>query len=541
MTDVKSADGTNATIGYEQVAPGAPLSGPAPPAPPLAPPVAPPVQARPGLSPFSTPQRNPVPGARPAPPPGASRAVLPQSRPPVPAARPAVVAPSAAPPLVTDAVVASPRDGSLDATVAFEPPVVPSRNATERLAESSLHATADTMAADAMPTLANAPPASVGTAGGTRHTTVLPRIEGEGEIVRLVASERTRYESVKALGAGGMGEVVLVRDHDIDRTVAIKRLLPDMQHASTIARFVEEIHTVGQLEHPNIVPIHDVGVDEKGRFFFVMKFVDGETLESIIEKLIEGDRQYELKYSYEKRIEIFIGLLHALQFAHARGIVHRDIKPANVMVGRFGEVVLMDWGIARPIEGRELPVPKSDESAADTALPERKRAFRTRHGALIGTPAYMSPEQARGANAEIDVRSDLYSATVLFHEFVSLQHYLHHQETIPGMIATIVDPEPTKVLALFGKNAPAELQHFCNRGMQKKPEDRWQSADEMILELHNILEGRVRVQCHATMTKRISREAGRFVDRHPHLAFVSLVAGLSLFVFSVVEVVRAIV
>src|SRR4029077_11444666 len=125
---------------------------------------------------------------------------------------------------------------------------------------------------------------------------------------------RTRYEPSKVLGAGGMGEVVLVSDHDIDRKVAIKRLLPELTDQATLARLVDEIRTVGRLEHPNIVPIHDVGVDEAGRYFFVMKYVEGETLETIIEKLAARDPAYTARFSVEARIEIFLGLLHALEY-----------------------------------------------------------------------------------------------------------------------------------------------------------------------------------------------------------------------------------
>src|SRR5262249_13795396 len=136
----------------------------------------------------------------------------------------------------------------------------------------------------------------------------------------LSLESRSRYEPTKLLGAGGMGEVVLVTDHDIERKVALKRLLPEMTDPSILARFVDEIRTVGRLEHPNIVPIHDVGVDELGRYFFVMKYVEGETLESIIEKLQAGDPKYVEKYSIEVRIELFLGVLHALSYAHERGI-----------------------------------------------------------------------------------------------------------------------------------------------------------------------------------------------------------------------------
>src|SRR5690606_23290345 len=133
---------------------------------------------------------------------------------------------------------------------------------------------------------------------------------------------------------------------------AVKRLL-DEDNPHAVARFIDEVRTVGSLEHPNIVPIHDVGVDEDGSLFFVMKYVEGETLASIIEKLAKGDRECHSRYNCEARLDVFTGRLRARQYAHGQGLVHRDIKPENLMIGRYGEVVVMDWGIAHAIRGQE--------------------------------------------------------------------------------------------------------------------------------------------------------------------------------------------
>ena len=164
-----------------------------------------------------------------------------------------------------------------------------------------------------------------------REITVLPLVEIRGEQVELVRRSNARYEKIKDLGKGGMGEVSLVRDNDIGRVVALKRLYrPPTADQSSLLRFISEVRTVGQLEHPNIVPIHDVGLDENGNYYFVMKYVDGETLENIINKLAEGDPYYHQRYPVDVRLEIFMGLLRALQYAHDQGIVHRDGKPTPV-------------------------------------------------------------------------------------------------------------------------------------------------------------------------------------------------------------------
>jgi serine/threonine protein kinase len=372
------------------------------------------------------------------------------------------------------------------------------------------------------------------------RTTILPHVDGDGAGIQLSLESRSRYEPTKLLGAGGMGEVVLVRDHDIERKVALKRLLPEMTDPAILARFVDEIRTVGRLEHPNIVPIHDVGVDELGRYFFVMKYVEGETLESIIAKLAEGDPAYRAKYSIEVRIGLFLGLLHALEYAHAQGVVHRDIKPANVMVGRFGEVVLMDWGVSKPLEAQ-----RDAAAGAEGAIvgeDRRARMYTTRVGSLIGTPAYMSPEQARGENDKVDTRSDLYSAMVLFHELAGLHHYLTDQPDLDAMLAAVV-AEEFGFFKLLGLKYPAgsppgELLHLIYKGLQKDPAQRFQSAGELIGALHGVLEGRAPVQCHITLTKRAYRELGRLVDRSPWLGFAMLLGFVATFVFAGVELVR---
>jgi serine/threonine-protein kinase len=183
--------------------------------------------------------------------------------------------------------------------------------------------------------------------GDGGRSTVLPRVESGPGVARVVLAGKPRYEPVRPLGAGGQAEVTLARDQDIDRQVAMKRLLPERVSDDAVLRFAEEIRTVGQLEHPNIVPIHDVGVDGDGQYYFVMKYVEGETLEAVIAKLREGDAAYLRKYTPEYRLQICNEILRGVEHAHGLGILHRDLKPANIMIGSLGEVVIMDWGIAR--------------------------------------------------------------------------------------------------------------------------------------------------------------------------------------------------
>ncbi|MBK9263603.1 MAG: serine/threonine protein kinase [Polyangiaceae bacterium] len=380
------------------------------------------------------------------------------------------------------------------------------------------------------------------TSGG--RTTVLPRILGNGSGLEVVSETRNRYEPLKLLGSGGMGEVLLVQDQDIARKVAVKRLLPEARDPMLLARFVDEIRTVGRLEHPNIVPVHDVGVDEVGRYFFVMKYVEGETLEQIIRKLAEGDAEYHRNYTFERRVEIMISVLNALEYAHANGVIHRDIKPANVMVGRYGEVVLMDWGIAKPMDSTRDLAQGPDATLGNEN--ERGRMYMTHVGSLVGTPAYMSPEQARGELDKIDVRSDLYSAAVMLHEFVTCRHYLADETTTEGLLKAIkeqeLEPGDLHKSCSLQSSLPAELVYVSLKGMAKDPGKRaYASASDFVAALQNVLAGTFSVTCKTTMTKRMFREMARAVDRYPRLSFYSFVGVVLAVIFAVFEAVRLVV
>ncbi len=360
------------------------------------------------------------------------------------------------------------------------------------------------------PASAPAAPLSVSMRASTARTTVLPRVADRSGAAPV---DRLRYEEMRPLGAGGQAEVTLTRDHDIDRVVAIKRLLPDRRDDAAVLRFTEEIRTVGQLEHPNIVPIHDVGVDGDGQYFFVMKYVDGETLDAIIARLRAGDPAYLRRYTAEYRLQICNEVLRGVQYAHELGVLHRDLKPSNVMVGAMGEVVIMDWGLAKRIAA---PEPAPVEQRASRATSERARLFETQAGALLGTPAYMSPEQAAGR--VIDARSDLYSLAVVFYEFLCLRHPRAQCESVAEMIAAVCE-EPIgklQILGDFGRvGAPAALAHFVRHALDRDPQQRYPSAAAMRERLESVRDGVAPIECHVTFTQRVLHAIERAVDRRP--------------------------
>ncbi|HEY3354314.1 MAG TPA: serine/threonine-protein kinase [Polyangia bacterium] len=427
----------------------------------------------------------------------------------------------------------SPDENLSNATVAWRPGAGATAGTTPRArpAETAFAATvAQSDAPAAAPTAPAAATAAPAATTVAARTTVLPRVALVGARPTLVREDRLRYEQVDRLGQGVMGEVVKTRDNDIGRLVALKRLRPEVRDTGAVVRFVDEIRTIGQLEHPNIVPIHDVGVDEQGDHYFVMKFVDGETLESIIHQLAEGDPEYHRRYPFERRIELFGQICEAIHYAHSHGIIHRDLKPANVMVGRYGEVVVMDWGLAKKIHGADVAVEPAPEATAPPAGADGDVA-RTAAGALLGTPAYMAPEQARAQPA--DERSDVYSLCVLLYELLALRHYLGDKKTWAEVLAgviSVVPPMPSRVKSPHQPLVPMDLSWFVKKGMAKLPEDRYQSVAEMLERLARRREGVIPIQCHVTFIKRVNGEWNRFVDRHP----VVVTIGLSLAVLGLI-------
>src|SRR5262245_1778283 len=202
----------------------------------------------------------------------------------------------------------------------------------------------------------------------------------------------TRYELVSVLGRGGMGVVYLARDMTLDREVALKVVDWSVDEASR-ERLAREARILARLEHPGIVPVHDFGQLADGRLFYAMKRVRGDRL----------DRWLAGHPSLHDRLNVFLRICDGVAFAHAHGVIHRDLKPENVMVGAFGEVLVLDWGVAR-LEGR------SDIAGSLVAAG-------TSHGAIVGTPDYMAPEQARG-DATIDGRADVFALGTMLAQMI---------------------------------------------------------------------------------------------------------------------------
>jgi CRP-like cAMP-binding protein len=284
------------------------------------------------------------------------------------------------------------------------------------------------------------------------------------------------------LARGGMGSVHLAFDAALQRYAAAKLLHPHHRgHLMVIRGFLREAQVTSQLDHPNIVPIHELGRDARGELYFTMKLVEGQSLQRLLGGAVarDPDRLFTL-------LEIFVKLCDALAFAHARGVLHCDIKSANVMIGEFGQVYLMDWGGAQIL----TPGPGVDARGwVRDSLPPLP-AEDTR-GTVFGTPAYMSPEQASAGEEPMDERSDVFSMGALLYEIMTGRPPYQARSAIEAMLlAQLCDIHPPDRLAHVPANAfPRELLRIVMKALSRDPEDRHESVVVLKLDIVRYMRG----------------------------------------------------
>jgi serine/threonine protein kinase len=278
----------------------------------------------------------------------------------------------------------------------------------------------------------------------------------------------TRYRVLERVARGGMGVVYAAEDEKLRRRVALKVLDVPGNDADLANRLIREARVLAQLEHPGIVPVHDFGTLADGRVFYTMKFVEGQRLDKFIESVA----------SIPDRLRLFLRICDAVAFAHAQGVLHRDIKPANIMVGPFGEVLVMDWGLAKLMPGTarqpsqvadpdatvfEKPTQASDSNAVTEAT------VVTGHGTVMGTPGYMSPEQARGDVEHLDARSDIFS--------------------LGALLRFLLTEVPVKAPADAGSRLDRSLEAICAKAAASAPSDRYSSVTELLQDVSRYLDG----------------------------------------------------
>ena len=297
-----------------------------------------------------------------------------------------------------------------------------------------------------------------------------------------------RYEAGQLLGVGGMGEVRLHVDRRIGRPIALKTLKSEQGSGQAVARFVREARVQGQLEHPSIVPVYDIGTDVGGRPYFTMKRVRGDTLGDILERLAEGHAETAARFSRHKLLTAFVQVCLAVEYAHARSVIHRDLKPGNIMLGDFGEVYVLDWGLAKPTAE---PAPAEAPSWGGDA-PASFEVQLTRAGAVMGTPLYMSPELLCVGGAAPDRKADVYALGAILFEILTLSPYRKPdalKEVLKRARREQVELPSTRSRQLERPRVPADLDDLCARALAPEPANRLGSALALAEALERHLEG----------------------------------------------------
>ncbi|MEZ4318576.1 MAG: SUMF1/EgtB/PvdO family nonheme iron enzyme [Myxococcota bacterium] len=330
-----------------------------------------------------------------------------------------------------------------------------------------------------------------------------------------------RYDDLGPLGQGGMGEVRRVRDRELNRVLAMKILHAAHQHRpSALARFVEEAQATAQLQHPNIVPVHDLGILPDGRIWFTMREVKGRTLAEVIQEVHgASDGQWGLGatgWTLHRLVVAFHAVCQAVSFAHERGVLHRDLKPENTMVGRHGEVYVLDWGLAKIVGRADLV---SDLGDLDRVRTGRSADHATRAGQVAGTPAYMAPEQARGEIDRVDERSDVYALGGMLYEILTGRPPL--SGSVAQMLRRVQAGEAVRVshADLRGPPLPEELVEACERAMAPEPDRRFPSVSALADCVEAWLDGsRRRTQALALVDRARAIEADAKVLREQAMA-----------------------
>ena len=353
------------------------------------------------------------------------------------------------------------------------------------------------------------------------------------------SSAKPRYQLRGEVARGGMGAILKVWDETLRRNLAMKVVLgredplskgstPDVDE-NTLGRFLEEAQVTGQLDHPGVVPVHELGVSEERGVYFTMKLVKGEDLRAVYEKVRAGKDGW----TQTRALSVLLKVCEAMAYAHDKKVVHRDLKPSNVMVGKYGEVYVMDWGLAKVLGeadrhdlrlSPQMTTPvrsQRSEQPADSPLI-------TMDGTVVGTPCYMSLEQAEGRLEDLGPRSDVYAMGAMLYELLTGQAPYVRPGSRPSphtILAALLQGPATPVHEL-APNVPAELEAICEKAMARPIEARYRDMGELGADLAAYLERRV---VRAYQTGAVA-ELRKWVERNQALAASAACAVLLLVV-----------
>jgi len=322
--------------------------------------------------------------------------------------------------------------------------------------------------------------------------------------------ESMRYDPIEVLGEGAMGEITLARDRDLRRKVAIKSLKPELMSSPVAKRFITEAQVTAQLDHPNIIPVYSLEIDPDGGISYAMKRIEGRTLQDFIAATSESCAKHDGRtvapeYALANGLEIMLRVCEAIAYAHQRGIIHRDLKPANIMIGKFGEIYVVDWGIARPIASSD----QNEDDPVEMVAYGADWTEATQHGKVIGTPRYMSPEQARGASGKLDGRSDLFALGLILFELVALKPALTGS-SIKEVLDRVREADLAPLTPRYPNMViPKDLQTIIRKATAAEPENRYASVRKFAEDIRHFLRGEELMASPDTCLQKFLRTAAR--------------------------------
>ncbi len=327
-----------------------------------------------------------------------------------------------------------------------------------------------------------------------------------------------KYDVGRLVATGGMGVVYEAKDIYCQRTVAVKVLLSDDKNQEeNHRRFIKEARITSRLEHPNIIPVHELGKDDSGNVFYSMKFVHGMTLGDILNKIRQGVPEMIDQYPLARLLTIYQKVCDAVAFAHAHDVLHRDLKPGNIMIGDYGEVLVLDWGLARALSSKESPVEPvknlEEPPAGEQILPRKLDTLRldtegtglqTIRGTVLGTPGFMAPEQLRKEGL-LDARTDIFAMGAILYSILTLTSPVRERE-VPEILKRILGGEilppaaynkhdtpgrPAGFPHLPGGKIPEVLSDMVMKCMHPDPEERYQTIREVQEDLEAYQNGQI--------------------------------------------------
>ena len=293
-----------------------------------------------------------------------------------------------------------------------------------------------------------------------------------------VVNSDMRYTHFKMIARGGKCLIQSCKDFHLSRVVAYKSLHKEIaDDPFEQKRFLREARVTALLQHPNTIPVYELSRNNRGHYFFTMKLVEGYTLREVLDTSKEEGTQPVDGYGFHRMVTILIQVANALDYAHSHGVVHRDVKPANILMGPFGEVLILDWGLAKVWS--ETPEEVSDKPLFGDSDPSL-----TSQGRLQGTALYMSPEQIEESH-DLDHRSDIYSLGVVLYEILAGQHMIEGDKVseVLEKAKHFVPPRPSEVAT--DRDIPEQLEKLCMRCIQKDPDARIQTARQLVAELRS--------------------------------------------------------